>query len=74
MKDLHLLANQFTEIVASGLHYYDKQDSIDMLSVTAKEINNMVDGWKERYKEERLFKAKVDSIVARLMLVEQSTH
>jgi len=66
--DKRQLHDDFIKIIGTGLHYYEHQNQIDLNKCTAEEINDLTEGWVERYREEPIFHAKVSSLVAQLML------
>ena len=61
------IAEDFTEIVASNLHYNDNSKSIDLNKCTAEEIINLSNGWVNRYHSDSSFRSQVMSIVSALI-------
>jgi len=60
------LCNDFTAVVACGLHYSEHTETV-MHLLTAEEMSAAIDGGVERYVKDALFHAKVDAIVFQLM-------
>jgi len=67
MRDNRRVYDNFMEVVATALHYFERTDKIDLSTCSYKELMDLQDGWLERYQTDVLFHAKVQSIVGRLM-------
>ena len=67
MHDKRRISDDFTDVVASAMHYFERADKIDLSTCSHKELMDVQDGWLERYRNDALFHAKVQSIVSRLM-------
>lgn len=67
MRDNRRICDNFTEVVASAMHYFERADKIDFSTCSHKEMVDMQDGWRDRYRSDARFHAKVQSIVGRLM-------
>ena len=67
MRDNKRICDNFTEVVATAMHYFERTDKIDLSTCSHKELMDVQDGWLERYRNDALFHAKVQSIVSRLM-------
>lgn len=70
----HRLENNFTEIIAAQLHYFEKIDNIDFNTITAEEIIKIQNGSIDRYRRDHIFHAKVQSMVAHLIQASQKEH
>ena len=69
IRDNRRWSNEFTEVIGSRLHYFESVDKVDLNVCTAKDIADLHDGWVHRYRNDPMFNAKVNSIVASLMQV-----
>lgn len=59
---------KYIQIIASQLNYLEMYDKLDMSTATCKEIRSMVeDGYIVRYRNDPIFNAKVQMVVASLM-------
>jgi len=59
---------KYLEVISSSLHYLEMQDKVDVNTATAEELRSMAeDGYIVRYRNDRMFNAKVQMIVASLM-------
>ena len=67
MRDNRRICDNFTEVVASSMHYFERTEKIDLSTCSYKELIDLQDGWLERYRNDVRFHAKVQSIVSRLM-------
>ena len=67
--DKRRLEEKFTEIVGSGLHYYEIMNKLDLSTCTAKDITDATEGWVNRFRNDVIFHNKVDSLVAQLIIV-----
>jgi len=67
----NVLCDKFTEVIATQMHYFDKSEGFDFTTATHQEVNQLHDGWMERYQSDQLFNAKVKSIVEQLLLATQ---
>lgn len=66
-RDNRRVCDNFTEAVASAMYFFERADKIDLSTCSYKEIVDMQDGWRDRYRSDARFHAKVQSIVSRLM-------
>lgn len=67
MRGKRTIANNFTEIVAQQLHYFENVDKVDLSTCKAADIVDMIEGSLQRYRSDPIFQAKVKQLVARLM-------
>ena len=63
------IADAFTDAVASRLHHFDRVQTMTLAICTAADITEMTEGAIIRYRTDRIFHAKVTSIVAILMQI-----
>lgn len=61
------LSEKFTEVVAEHIHFFERQDEIDLAKCRASEIEEMTNGAIDRYKNDAIFNARVASMVIHLM-------
>ena len=67
MSNMAKMADEVTEIVASQMHYHDMMDLKQSERQTAMQVRNTANGWIERYRGDRVFNARVQSMVAGIM-------
>lgn len=65
--DRRSIANAFIKIVAEQLHYFDRIRELDLTTCKAADIAEITDGSIDRYRNDPVFYAKVNSIVCLLM-------
>lgn len=66
-RDYRRIADNFTDIVASSLHYFENAEKVDLNTCKCDEILALHNGAIARYRTDAMFNAKVKSIVARLI-------
>lgn len=60
--------NKYIQIIASQLNYLEVAEKLVMKTATAKDINKLSDdGYLVRYRNDPIFNAKVQMVVASLM-------
>jgi len=64
--DYRILSDNFTEVLAKGMHYFESQESINTLK-TAREVLESVDGGTKRYMVDPIYRARVRTLVAHLL-------
>ena len=63
----HQLHDDCVEIIASALHYHDHIPDPNT-RLTAMQVTQQFEGWVARYRNDRMFNARVQSMVAGIML------
>ncbi len=64
-------SNNLTEIIASALHYHDEVELQPSERKTAAEIRDMSEGGRQRYLNDSVFNARVQSITGSIMQAMQ---
>ena len=69
--DYRKLNNDITGVVAKGLHYLENLEATQKM-VTCEEVIRATDGGIERYRNDPIYHAKVQMLVAHLLEVIRS--
>lgn len=67
--DRRLIADSITQVVAEGMHYFDKVDTVNLQTCSYTDVMELCKGWEDRYRSDPKFHAKVQSMVANLLRV-----
>ena len=74
MPDYRVLHDNFTEIVAYQMYYFDKLEETEMASFTYNELKSMEEKAIDKYQNDYVFSARVKSMVSMLIRSTQEEH